>query len=137
MVNMTPTKRSQNSLGEVSRSEVSREEWINSFLLKATSGPRWKSLPVLWMIVVSAVIFPIGFWSQMDSVSKADEIPTTQSETKPVQATAEVAPSTPVEATAEAAPNAKRIAAAANPPIAKYLRLLISLIPVLPHGRSN
>jgi 3D (Asp-Asp-Asp) domain-containing protein len=95
VVNPTPTQRSQSS-----SLEASREEWINSFLLKATSGPRWKSLPVLWMIVVSAVIFPIGFWSQMDSVSEADEIPTTQSETKPVQATAEVAPSTPVEATA-------------------------------------
>jgi 3D (Asp-Asp-Asp) domain-containing protein len=95
VVNPTPTKRSQNS-----SPEVSREEWINSFLLKATSGPRWKSLPVVWMIVVSAVVFPIGFWSQMDSVSEADEIPTAQSETKPVPATAEVAPSTPVEAMA-------------------------------------
>ncbi len=99
MVNPTPTKRSQNSSSKVSP-EISREEWINSFLLKATSGPRWKSLPVLWMIVVSAVVFPIGFWSQMDSVSEADEIPTSQSEAKPVQATVEVAQSTPVVATA-------------------------------------
>lgn len=111
MVNPTPTKRSQNSSTKVSRSEVSREEWISSFLLKATPGPRWKSLPVLWMIVVSAVVFPIGFWSQMDSVSEADEIPVTQTDstqksaaadaqTKPVQATSDVAPSTPVETTA-------------------------------------
>jgi 3D (Asp-Asp-Asp) domain-containing protein len=97
VVNSTPTKRSQNSSSEVSP-EIAREEWINSFLLKATSGSRWKSLPVVWMIVVSAVVFPIGFWSQMDSVSEADEIPTTQTDSSP-NSVAEAAGSTP-EATA-------------------------------------
>jgi 3D (Asp-Asp-Asp) domain-containing protein len=69
VVNTTPTKRSQNSSSEVN----SRDEWISSFLLKAALRPRLRSLPVVWMIIVSVVVFPIGWWSQLDSVSKADE----------------------------------------------------------------
>ncbi len=74
MVNTTPTKRPQGSSNEASHVVRSREEWISSFLLKAALRPRFRSLPVVWMIIVSVVVFPIGWWSQLDSVGKADEV---------------------------------------------------------------
>ena len=87
MVNTTPTKRSQHSSKEVSNAVHSREEWISSFLLKAALRPRLRSLPVVWMIIVSAVVFPIGWWSQLDSVGKADEVAAVNSDQNTQEAT--------------------------------------------------
>lgn len=78
---LTPTNRPQRSFEVQSnafvKSELSQEEWISSFLLKGALRTRLRSLPMLWMVIVSVVVFPIGFWNQMDSVSLADESGTT------------------------------------------------------------
>lgn len=72
--NLTPSKRPRASVEESSMKKVSsQEEWISSVLMKAALRPQLRSLPVIWMIVVSAIIFPIGLWNQMDSVGVAEE----------------------------------------------------------------
>jgi len=99
----TPTNRPQSSF-EVQgnafvTSELTQEEWISSVLLKGALRARLRSLPMLWMIIVSAVVFPIGLWSQMDSVSLADESKnSSQSPTEAVMATVQSANASPTPA---------------------------------------
>lgn len=52
----------------------SAEEWVAAIVKAGSWRANRRSLPVLWLVIVSAFVFPMGLWSSMDAAGLADEI---------------------------------------------------------------
>lgn len=52
----------------------SQNEWIAAFVQSGAWRAKKRSLPLLWLLIVSAFVFPMGLWSSLDVAGQADEI---------------------------------------------------------------
>jgi 3D (Asp-Asp-Asp) domain-containing protein len=53
---------------------ASTEAWIASFVKSGSWRATRRSLPLLWLVLVGAFVFPMGLWNPSGVVSQADEI---------------------------------------------------------------
>jgi 3D (Asp-Asp-Asp) domain-containing protein len=51
-----------------------QDEWIASIVQSGAWRAKKRSLPLLWLLIVSAFVFPMGLWSSLDVAGQADEI---------------------------------------------------------------
>lgn len=65
---------------------VSTEAWIAGMVNSGSWRATRRSLPLLWLVLVSAFVFPMGWWSTPGAVSQADEVSNQQSKSGEVAA---------------------------------------------------
>lgn len=87
-----------------------REEWISNILRSGAWRAKWRSMPLLWMLVIGAFVFPMGLWSSLDVAGQADEITPGTNDVVSGQTEITVSADDPLSALPEA-PTAKGTAA--------------------------
>jgi 3D (Asp-Asp-Asp) domain-containing protein/uncharacterized protein YabE (DUF348 family) len=60
--------------------KASGEAWIANIVSSGSWRAKWRNLPALWLVIVSAFVFPMGLWNSMEVVGQADEIQTDNSQ---------------------------------------------------------